>query len=403
MSLFQFSKRLKHKDLKKSEALWKSVSHWPFVEALKSEQINQIEERLKKSDFLKNETLIICGVGGSTGGVKVIYDLVPRIKKIIFFDDIDSLAFKKSLSQVSSFDSLSWLFVSKSGDSEDVLALINHLFPYFSKIKNWKESTVVITANKEGALYRWSKSYELDIFWLPQDTCGRFSIFSLLSLIPARFLDVDLRSFLDGAKSQIVQNDQTINEAQQLIESFQRKELVHQCWVYSQRLKSLAYWFQQLWCESLFKKQTRSGGPAPDVGFFQVCHGSKDQHSLLQPLFSQRLESYFIWVLNSPVCFLEGPILKNSQFPRQKILEGQGMGDFLKILSQSFTLSLKEKGISYLQLEPDFNDEKILGSTLMHLQVLVALMAEILDIDAFNQPEVDSAKGLIRSSLTRLN
>ena len=97
-----------------------------FIKELKTE-INFTESTLNKIPNFSD--IVLVGFGGSSLGTKAIYDSLKnsyKLKKIFFIDNLDDEIFGKSVAEIDKNKAL-FLFVSKSGNTYEVISLLDHM------------------------------------------------------------------------------------------------------------------------------------------------------------------------------------------------------------------------------------------------------------------------------------
>ena len=94
---------------------------------------------------------------------------------------------------------LSVLFISKSGETSEILSLVKVIEDYMSEVYGeYVNRMYAITENKEGALYREFKE-KYSVIEM-QNVTGRYSILSNVGIIPFQFLELDIAALIQGAQ-----------------------------------------------------------------------------------------------------------------------------------------------------------------------------------------------------------
>ena len=165
----------------------------------------------------KFEDIVIVGMGGSILGSQMLFKtLKPRfynflndtIKKkstrIHFIDTLDPhllLSYGDILNKKHTL----FIFVSKSGDTLETSSLFELInkgaTEWFGK--NFREHLLIMTENKEGHLYKEAIKNRLNIIPLPKNIGGRYSVLTEAGLIPATFMNIDIKNLLKGAQNMI--------------------------------------------------------------------------------------------------------------------------------------------------------------------------------------------------------
>ncbi len=357
-------------------------SHWDFcVQAGR-----ELQQKYKK--------LCIVGMGGSCLGIKSLWQFLGESSggcRLHFFDTTDPREMQSSLERLSDLESTGWLFISKSGQTMETLAMANYVHQFLKSRKlNLVENSCVLVADLSSSLAQWAAQNQMDIYPLPQSVCGRFSVLTTGGLIPAMASGIPIEGLQAGAAQRLQNLNLVVQWAEQSLDSFQRGEWIHLFWSYSRRLRFFTHWFQQLWCESLVKAQDKHGNPPPQVSSVLTCMGPEDQHSLLQEVV-EGVRNKFVWFFRDEELEKKGDILKESLFKEQNSLVGHSLGDLTACLADGTQRSLTEAGVFHhtVKVQPQASS---MGDLILSCELLVATLADCFDIDAYNQPGVEASK-----------
>jgi glucose-6-phosphate isomerase len=342
------------------------------------------------------DRVVVVGIGGAILGAKVLWETVGQFvstRPFHFLESTDPLAFDKLCSEIKDWSRTHFIIVSKSGGTLETIALVENLSARMTEksLKLGQFSTLI--AGEEGAaLQEWGKANSVATLPFPTDVGGRFSVLSPSGMFPACLMNINIEDIRVGAIWALEQKRMISSVCSAFIKSFDRGEFITQMWIYSERWKSVGAWWQQLWSESLAKKETRKKIPAKRVSTPMVCVGPQDQHSLLQQLFEGHKDKLVI-VVRSKETEKQGKRLGNAEVGKfQRPLTGLTLGNILAAEGQAMESSLLESGISCLSMNILENTPKALGALFMLWELIVGTMGETLDIDTFNQPGVELGK-----------
>jgi glucose-6-phosphate isomerase len=251
---------------------------------------------------------------------------------------------------------------------------------------------------KSSSLYKWAQKNDVLQYEIPLNVGGRYSVLTPVGLVPAALMGLDLSAFEKGARAALASSSKVAQFVAEVLKSFERDEYITVLWSYSSRYKKFGFWWQQLWAESLAKTQSQSGSAAKRVSTPMWAIGSSDQHSLLQQVMDGAKDKFVIF---QRVKEIEeaGDQLKATQFSNQDFFLGHSMGQLLKAQAQGTCQALNEHKISTMTLETENTSPECLGAQLLFWQLVVASVAEVLDINAFDQPGVELGKRLAKSIL----
>jgi glucose-6-phosphate isomerase len=336
-------------------------------------------------------------MGGSSLGTRTIVDAFS-LADIHFVDNVDPLVFSQLIDSLN-FKTTGWLFVSKSGNTIEVLCILETIFQaYRAKGINFYERAAVITENKESPLQKWAVNNKVPIGEVPLDVGGRFSVLTAVSMVPASFGKLQIEGFRKGALLAMRDTNKIAQMMVQAISSFERGEKTTVLWIYASALKTFGFWFQQLWAESLGKAIDRVGKPAPQLSLPFAALGATDQHSVLQQFMDWGQDKWIIFLRAADI-EKAGLVLEDSHFTETEILKGKTMGSLLRAEAEATEAALRSKQVSTTVLRLSEVNETSLGYLFMFFELLVAGIGEYYNINAFDQPGVELGKRLARERL----
>lgn len=367
--------------------------------ALSNGIIEQIS-KLKKS-LLNFKNIALVGVGGSSLGVKAIYEMLAHGQKnLIFFDNLDPFLIEQNLKKISLNDTI-FIISSKSGTTIETISIFKCILERF-KIVNFENFIIISDPNSPLEIY--AKARNIRVFNIPKNVGGRFSVLSAVGLVPLGLSGVDVSEILNGAMACKAQHlggdDDTIL---QKAYHYARHETakINVLFSYSSRLASFNDWFVQLWAESLGKKRGYKRVGLTPVGLI----GSKDQHSFLQLIMEGAKDKTVTFITAKKH---EDQNLKLSNLS----LDGLQSCDFTNDLEIASVLNaqaratmqaLKSENISVDEIRLDSLDAWHSGYLVYYYELLTSATGLMLGINTYNQPGVELAKLLLRQNLEQNN
>lgn len=367
--------------------------------ALSNGIIEQISKLKKSLPNFKNIALV--GVGGSSLGVKAIYEMLAHGQKnLIFFDNLDPFLIASNLNKISLDDTI-FIISSKSGTTIETISIFKCILERF-KIVNFENFIIISDPNSPLEIY--AKARNIRVFNIPKNVGGRFSVLSAVGLVPLGLSGVDVSEILNGAMACKAQHlggdDDTIL---QKAYHYARHETakINVLFSYSSRLASFNDWFVQLWAESLGKKRGYKRVGLTPVGLI----GSKDQHSFLQLIMEGAKDKTVTFITAKKH---EDQNLKLSNLS----LDGLQSCDFTNDLEIASVLNaqaratmqaLKSENISVDEIRLDSLDAWHSGYLVYYYELLTSATGLMLGINTYNQPGVELAKLLLRQNLDQNN
>jgi glucose-6-phosphate isomerase len=272
----------------------------------------------------------------------------------------------------------------------------------------FRDRVAVTTDPQKGDLLAIAQQEKFRIFELPQNVGGRFSVLTPVGTLPAALLGFDVEALMRGAATTAAQSRKPLAENPALMAAFvqwaldqKHKKSVLVLFPYSQALWKFAFWFKQLWGESLGKRYDRQKrevfyGQTPTAAL-----GVTDQHSQLQ-LFIEgpHDKSFLFWSVRE---FKETLKIAHpyAAFDSMRYLEGRTVAELFEAERRATEMAITEAGRPNSTIVVDRIDEETVGSLIMFSQYMTAYAGEFYDIDAFDQPGVEYGKKLTFCQMDR--
>ena len=352
---------------------------------LNGEIINNSGEKFKN--------VLWVGIGGSAlGPLLIIESLQKDLKGLNFYfiDNIDPFLISETLSKLKNELSRTLIvIVSKSGGTPEpriAMDLIRREFENKGLI--FPLQTIAITMN-DSNLYKKAKTEKwLKIFNLPDWVGGRTSITSSVGLLPLSLIDENLDSFLEGSAvmDNVTRSKDVNNNPAALLaiswyfcgDGLGKRDMV--VLPYRDRLQVFSKYLQQLVMESLGKKYDRSGNLVNQGITVFGNKGSTDQHAYVQQL-RDGLDNFFCVFIE----LLDFPEhIPHNEFENPK--------DYLSGFLQGTRSALSCEGRQSITITMNKLSPYSLGALIALFERAVSFYAELVDINAYDQPGVEAGK-----------
>lgn len=358
------------------------------------------------SDFGIVEHVVLVGIGGSSIGTEAVYGALKTSSspKLTVLDVADSARLEAAIRALQSLDpeSFAIVIVSKSGTTTETLANASVLLSELEAVHGEALRTrIVAVGDADTALARHAQQAGFRFVPIPAKVGGRFSIFTAAGLIPLALLGIDIRAFRAGAEKQVrAQREGSDAVAAALVQYCHGADGAHTHMLFasSERLVGLTRWYEQLLAESLGKEKTRNGGVAP-LPLAPHLLSSRELHSTAQ-LYLSRFPGTF-------TTFFEA----ESKDPSYVIAE-QGLGALVSMGSprdygripraiiEGVERAYEMQSLPFAVVQLGALAEESLGSCMAERMLEVLYLAELMDVDAFDQPHVELYKQETRAILS---
>ena len=347
---------------------------------------------------ISKKHVVVVGIGGSSLGVRAIYEfLLPSndyTKDLLFLETIDPLKVNHLLKSIDLADT-QFVIISKSGNTIETISL----FKYLDSLVTIDSSNCTIISEAKSALTQFANDNNIKAFDLAENVGGRFSVFSVVGLVPLAIVGVDIDNLLNGCKrvsesffDQADYYKPIIRKARFLVENKSRFN-INIVFSYSSLLESFNKWYVQLWAESLGKVNVNGTRQAlTPIGLV----GPVDQHSFLQMIMDG--------IRDKTVTFIKIDDLKDSSFiPKSdsnkfnvldlEYTEGFSFNEVLNMQADATIQSIEEQDdipcdVVTIRTVDEYNIAKIMFS----YQLLVSCIGAFLQINTYDQPGVEYGK-----------
>ena len=373
----------------------------------------------------KFDNLVVLGIGGSAlGNIALQSALNPATYNLLdgkgragprcfVVDNVDPAYFGSVLDFCATNGGLKrtcFNVVSKSGETAETAAQFMIIRDRLKREMGpaYKDNVIAVTDPKSGTMRKICDAEGFTTLPVPDGVGGRFSVLSPVGLFSAAMCGIDINALLDGAASMdapcsredLLQNPAAML-AFLLVELGNTKgKTCHVMMPYSNALYLLADWFRQLWAESLGKQTDLSGEPVY-AGFPPIkALGTTDQHSQVQLYREGPNDKVF--------CLLEverferntggTPVPQDVTIPTGlgvdaiTYLEGKSMTTLLNAEKRATEYALVESQRPNLTIKWPKIDAFHVGQFIYMWEVVTAYAGLMLNIDAYNQPAVETGK-----------
>lgn len=362
----------------------------------KTDDLASLQETAQ--DWIKRfKTFIVLGTGGSSLGAQTLcalhQSLVCQLSscRLLFMDNVDPHTFAALVSALD-FQETGFLVISKSGTTAETICQLLTILPHYTP-SSLREHIFILTEPTSSPLRQIAQHYGLRCFNHHSGIGGRFSVFTNVGLLPAAVAGVDISRVRLGACHVLEHPRHALEGAALAATAYHKGYTQSVLMPYIDRLYHFTFWFRQLWAESLGKA---GKGTTPLNAL-----GTVDQHSQLQLYLDGPQDKLFTLILMD-VAHQGTRIEIPANIPDLDYLAQKTMGDLMAAEQKATveTLMNRERPTRVFSLSG--LDEEIMGGLLMHYMLETMLTAELLGVNAFDQPAVEEGKVLTRDYLKSL-
>jgi len=358
------------------------------------------------------DTVCVIGIGGSALGCWAVDCALrgphpvqgthsTKHPRLVILDNVDPDFLSNAIGSMLPKKTIV-VVIAKSGSTAETMGgfLIVREWLMNALGKKASNRIIAVTSEGRGDLKVLATKEEYVTFHIPENVGGRFSVLSAVGLVPAALLGVNIKKLCRGAAemtescwSEDLDSNIALSAALHhwLIWTVKNKS-IQVAFSYSNFLWGTAFWFRQLWAESLGKAKDRNGATV-HVGQTPIAAlGTTDQHSQVQLYMEGPNDKvYSFWVVEKPK--------KQVKIPKAKLgldgfdyLGGQSMGKLLDAERRATEAALATSGRPNCTFSLAKVDEEHLGAFFQLMEFETAFMGELLNINAFDQEGVELGK-----------
>ena len=373
--------------------------------ALPEQDISTVTEYCKTISA-EVKTIAVIGIGGSSLGAKAVYEFLKPVeslsRELYFFESTDPINIKSLLAKID-VSKTHFLVISKSGTTVETFAI----YKYILSLQSDASSYTFIT-DPGSALEKYAQNIHANVLHLPNNVGGRFSVLSVVGLVPLALCGIDIQALLNGANT----IKKSFFEHGYLHDILLKKSLfyaknhaqyhINCIFAYSESLKYFCEWYVQLWGESLGKKQRSS---AFNVGLTPIgLIGPKDQHSFLQLIMEGTRDKSVTFIQVED--FEDEIKIPDTTLPHLESLDTLNNLAFSKLINMQcnsvIEALLEEENIPLDSIIIPKIDAQNIGSLIFYYELLTSLIGELIDVNTYDQPGVEAAKIILKKKLTSI-
>jgi glucose-6-phosphate isomerase len=375
--------------------------HLPFQQDVIS-KVNEFAASVRGS----YDTVCIVGIGGSAlgpwaldCGIRGPHPVQGAFStarpRLVILDNVDPSFTAQALASMDRKTTLV-VVIAKSGGTAETVST-------FLIVREWLNDPtriVAITTRGKGDLFALAEKEHYQLFFIPENVGGRFSVLTPVGLVPAALIGIDIEKLCRGAAEMTGicwQEDLGKNIALRAalyhwLVWTRKEKPIQVAFPYSNHLWGTAFWFRQLWAESLGKAHDRNNqvihtGQTPIAAL-----GTTDQHSQVQLYIEGPNDKVFtFWAVENFASEGKIPDVKTG-FAAFDALAGHSLAELIDAERRATAAAMVETGRPNCTVTLERVDEEHLGAFLQMMEFQTAFIGEMLNIDAFNQPGVELGK-----------
>lgn len=379
-----------------------------------SERVNALIERFKTDSLTY---VIVAGIGGSNLGTKAIYEGVfgqtdaynsTRKPKILFVDTVNSRLVSEVrgiIERLETPEEIVVNLVTKSGTTTESIANFEIIFETLQKrFGDGAKERIVFTTDEGSHLWNMAEERGIERLAIPGNVGGRFSVLSAVGLFPLSLVGINTRELLSGAESMrtrctnSLENNPAALSAAVMFLHKKKGIAINNTFFFNAELEALGKWCRQLMGESIGKEHNKEGKEVNEGITPTVAIGSTDLHSMAQLYLGGPKDKF--------TQFIYAPEGEDARVPEEPFfaglvsdINGKTFAEIMEAILGGVQNAYRANKIPFVEIKLPEVSEYTLGEFLQFKMFEVMYVAELLGLNAFDQPAVEKYKKETRELL----
>ena len=339
--------------------------------------------------------VLVLGTGGSSLGGKCLVNFQANMTgtkpRVLFIENVDSLSFKNTIRSCDPAHT-GIIVISKSGRTTETLMTFLTLCEIWKNFDYQNRAIAITELSDNNDLRNIATSRNMEVVEHNPRIGGRFSVFSVVGLLPALLGNVDIDVFTKAAQkilTEVKENAEarTFSDAYEMYDKAFKNGVINQHVImpYSDMLEDYTKWVVQLISESLGKSEGFGITPIRAMG-------TVDQHSMLQLFLGGPANKFYtiIFSKNNASTLPIEPAVCGKVIDQ---LRGHTINELMCAHAKATIQVLRAKAPVRV-LEYDEINIATLGELMAKNFIEVLVIAHLANINPFDQPAVEESKRL---------
>lgn len=362
--------------------------------------------------------ILLIGIGGSNLGAKAVYEATsgtldphtPFAPKMLFADTctpelLGGIA-EILLEELTHPEELIVIVASKSGATTETVMNASILIPALEAKLGALTDRVVCITDENSPLWKAAVEQGFHALPVPRQVGGRYSVFSPAGVFPLLCAGVDAKALLRGAQMAIDNCVERGTEsdaytlAEDILAWHRGGARIVDLFLFHPELESVGKWYRQLFAESLGKNTTREGEVlehrmVPTVSLGSIDLHSAEQMHLAYGAFTARI------LTRAHMPHWEHEFLANdTRFtPLVPAITRRAPCEILDAIYQGVKEAYGTESVPFGEIVMSDLEPESLGKLLQFHMCMVMHLGNLLNLNAFDQPNVEIYKQRTRRIL----
>ena len=298
--------------------------------------------------------------------------------------------------------------ISKSGGTTETISNFEIFIDIIKKyIKEYKKY-IIVTTDEDSKFWRFAKEKGFDVLGIPKNVGGRYSIFSAVSLFPLGLIGLNIDKILEGALamrdiclSLDIDKNIASRSACYIYKYYKMGFNIHDLFLFSPDFESIGKWYRQLIGESIGKEYNKDNkqifcGITPTVSI-----GSTDLHSMAQLYLGGPYDKFTTFIkINKNKSTLKLPNFDEYSTLVNNIQQKK-ISEIMDAIFYGTKKSYQKGKRPFLEIVFPDKYESSIGQFLQYKMIEIMYLGFLLNVNPFDQPNVEDYKNETKSVLEK--
>lgn len=374
--------------------------------------VESVSAMIAEKKALNPSTFVLVGIGGSNLGTLAIHEAIngtlyneknPPIK-FYCADTVDAVKLSDQYhvveQELKKGNNIILNVVTKSGTTTETIANFELFLNLLKKYKPKDFHTyVVVTTDKGSKFAAFAGEQKFSVLEIPRRVGGRYSVFTAVGLFPLGFMGINIEQLCAGARdvsascldTHAAKNPAAVSALLKYI-FYQQNILIHDMFVFSPLLASVGAWYRQLVGESIGKEFNRNNQRVEAGITPTVSVGSTDLHSVGQLYLGGPRDKFttFVSVEQNKTDLKVPNMPELESFVPQ--IQGKKFSTIMDAIFQGVQRAYEKSQRPFTTITLPALDEASLGQLLQMHMIEMMYLGYLLDVNPFDQPNVEAYK-----------
>lgn len=343
----------------------------------------------------KLDGIVLVGIGGSNLGALAVHTALSGLFPVDTAKRLysaDTLAGDESAQLYCHIETeliknkkLHLVIVSKSGSTlETTINAALYIELFKKQYCHDYASNITIITEKQSILWQQAEIENFNKLALPKAVGGRYSIFTAAGLYPLALLGHNIKALCKGAQEALI--DTAATRAAILYHWYSQGFIIHDSFFFDSSCEFLGKWYRQLIAESTGKRYDFKGNLVETGITPTVSIGTTDLHSLFQlSIGGPRIKGTTFYAVEQNNTTISSPHIHGTP------AAGISLATINSELLKSTQMVYKDDKRPFTTITFKKNECDI-GRLLQTHMLEIAFLGTLLEINPFDQPEVERYK-----------